>query len=93
MDTILKKSENVIFRKIEDEYILVPMVATVADVESIFTLSETGAAVWEKIDGAKKLSDIITDVKAEYESDDKQIEGDIMAFVSEMVEAKLIEIS
>jgi hypothetical protein len=93
MDTILKKSENVIFRKIEDEYILVPMVATVADVESIFTLNETGAAVWEKIDGAKKLSDIITDVKAEYESDDKQIEGDIMAFVSEMVEAKLIEIS
>jgi hypothetical protein len=93
MDTILKKSENVIFRKIEDEYILVPMFASAADVESIFTLNETGAAVWEKIDGAKKLSDIIADVKAEYESVGNQIEGDIMAFVSEMVEAKLIEIS
>lgn len=93
MDSILKKSENVVFRKIQDEYILVPIVASAADVESIFNLNETGTAVWEKIDGAKKLSDIIADIKAEYESEGEQIENDIMAFVNEMVEAKLLEIS
>jgi len=93
MDTVLKKSENVVFRKIEDEYILVPIVATVADVESIFNLNETGAAVWERIDGTKKLSDIIEDIKAEYESEGTEVENDVMAFVSGMVEAKLIEIS
>jgi hypothetical protein len=91
MDTILKKSENVVFRKIQDEYILVPMVASAADVESIFNLNETGAALWESIDGIKKLSDMITDIKAEYESEGGQIENDVMAFVNEMMEAKLIE--
>lgn len=91
MVTILKKSENVVFRKIQNEYILVPIVASAADVESIFNLNETGAAVWERIDGVKKLSDIITDIKAEYEGEGKQIDNDVMAFVNEMIEAELIE--
>jgi hypothetical protein len=51
MNLILKKSENTVFRKIGDEYILVPIAASVADVESIFNLNETGAAIWDKIDG------------------------------------------
>jgi len=92
MKTILKKNENVVFRKIQDEYILVPIVASAADVESIFNLNETGAAVWERIDGIRALSDIIEDIKSEYESKDKKIEDDVMAFVNEMIDAKLIEI-
>ena len=92
MDTIVKKSENIVFRKIQDEYILVPIVASAADVESIFNLNETGAAVWERIDGIKKLSEIIEDIKSEYESEDKKLEDDVMAFVNEMIDAKLIEI-
>lgn len=93
MGTVLRKSQNVVFRKIENEFILVPILASAADVESIFNLNETGAAVWERIDGTKKLSDIIEDIKAEYESEGSRIEDDVMAFVNEMVEAKLIEIS
>jgi hypothetical protein len=93
MTTVLKKSENIVFRKIENEYILVPIVASAADVESIFNLNETGAAVWERIDGTKTLSDLIEDVKAEYESEGTQIENDVMVFVSGMVDAKLIEIA
>jgi hypothetical protein len=92
MDTIFKKSENVVFRKIQDEYILVPIVASAADVESIFNLNETGAAVWERIDGIKKLSDIIEDIKTEYESEGKDIDDDVTAFVNELIEAKLVKI-
>ena len=90
MDTILKKSENVVFRKIQDEYILVPIVASAADVESIFILNETGAAVWEMIDGVRKLSDIVGNIKSEYESEGEQTERDIMAFVDDMMEARVV---
>jgi hypothetical protein len=92
LDSIPVKSENVVFRKIENEYILVPIVASAADVDSIFNLNETGAVVWERIDGIKKLSDIVEDIKAEYESEGKKIEDDVMAFVNEMIDAKLIEV-
>lgn len=90
LDSALRKSENVVFRKIEDEYILVPMVASAADVESIFNLNETGAAVWEKVDGKKTLKNIIHELQAEYE-DEGHLEDEAIAFVNEMMEAKLIE--
>jgi coenzyme PQQ biosynthesis protein PqqD len=91
IDTVIKKSENIVFRKIEDEYILVPIVSSAADVESIFNLNETGAAVWERIDGKKSIKDIIEEIKAEYENEGNQIENDVISFVREMTEAKLIE--
>ena len=92
LDSVPVKSENVVSRKIENEYILVPIVASAADVESIFNLNDTGAAVWERIDGTKRLSDIIEDIKSEYESDGNLIESDVMAFINEMMEAKLIRV-
>jgi hypothetical protein len=91
MDTVIKKSGNVVFRKIEDEYILVPIVASAADVESIYNLNETGATIWDKIDGKKSLSKIIEEMKAEYD-DEGQLENNVLSFVNEMVESKLIEI-
>jgi hypothetical protein len=91
MDTVIKKSENIVFRKIEDEYILVPIVASAADVESIFNLNETGAAIWDKIDGKKKLGEIVGEMRAEYEDEGRQLERDAIEFISEMMEAKLVE--
>lgn len=92
MNSIIKKSENIVFRKIGDEYVLVPLSESVADVESIFTLNETGAAVWEKIDGRKNLRDIIAEMQAEYEAENLLIEKDVTAFVNEMITAKLLEV-
>ncbi len=91
MDSVFKKSENVVFRKIGDEYVLVPLFASVADVESIFNLNETGAAVWEKIDGRKNIRDIVAEMQTEYEAENLLIEKDVIAFVNEMITAKLLE--
>jgi len=92
MNSILKKSENAVFRKIGDEYILVPIAASVADVESIFNLNETGAAIWSKIDGKKNLREIIREIQEEYEAEGQQLEMDVVEFVNEMMGAKLIEV-
>ena len=91
MDAILKKIENIVFRKIGDEYILVPIAASVADVESIFNLNETGAAIWDRIDGKKSLKEIVAQIQGEYEAEGQQVEMDVVEFVNEMMEAKLIE--
>ena len=91
MNFIFKKSENAVFRKIGDEYILVPIAASVADVESIFNLNETGAAIWDKIDGKKNLKEIIKEIEEEFEAEGQQLEMDVLEFVNELIEAKLIE--
>ena len=90
MDSIFRKSANVVFRKIGGEHILVPLSASVADISSIFYLNETGAFIWEKIDGGKRLGDIVGDLQAEY-ADEARHEGDVISFVADLIEAKLIE--
>jgi hypothetical protein len=90
VDSVPKRSENVVFRKVAGEYILIPLVASAADVESIFNLNETGAAVWDKVDGAKSIKDIVAELRAEYEAKGDQLEKDIIALIDEMTEAKLI---
>lgn len=90
MEVVPRKSVNVIFKKIENTYILEPMVASAADIESIFNLNETGAVIWEKIDGTKRLRDIIQELQTEYE-DEGQLESEAILFVNEMIEAKLLE--
>ncbi|TAN40258.1 MAG: PqqD family protein [Nitrospirae bacterium] len=90
-DSILRKNEKVVFRKLGGEYVLVPLSSSVADVEAIFNLNETGAFVWERIDGRRRLGEILEEMKAEYE-DDGRLEADAIAFVAEMLEAKLLEV-
>lgn len=90
MDSILKKSENIVFRKIGDESILVPIASSVADLNSIFNLNETGAFIWDKIDDTRTLGDIIEQMKTEYEANDSLVD-DAVAFVSELLEAKLLQ--
>jgi coenzyme PQQ biosynthesis protein PqqD len=92
MNTVFKKSENVVFRKIEDEYILVPMVASAADVESIFNLNETGAEVWERIDGKRTLQGIIDDLSREYDAEAEKIKTEVLEFINDIKDAGIIEV-
>lgn len=89
-DTIPRRSENVVFRKVAGEYILVPLAGSVADVESIFNLNETGAAVWEKVDGRKSIKNIVAELQSEYEAPGDQLESEVISFLEEMADAKLI---
>ncbi len=89
-DTVPKRSDNVVFRKVAGEYILVPLAGSIADVESIFNLNETGAAIWDKVDGRKSIRDIVAEIRAEYEAEGDQLERDVISLLDEMADAKLI---
>jgi hypothetical protein len=55
---VYTKSDSIVFRKIGDEFILVPIRHNVGDLDSIFTLNETAARIWELIDGKRTLREI-----------------------------------
>lgn len=93
MDSVPKKSGNVVFRKIEDEYVLVPMAASSDEVESIFNLNETGALIWEKIDGTRRLREIVDELADEFEEGERDLGEDVLSFVSDLLEAGLLEVS
>lgn len=84
------KSDTMIFRKIEDEYILVPMLASAAEVQHIFNLDPVGAAVWELIDGRRSVGEIVAALAGEFEAEPGVIEAEVVEFLNELAAEKIV---
>ena len=79
-----QRNENFIFRRIEDETILVPIKDNVGDMGSIYNLNEVGALVWELLDGQKTLGHIRDAVVAQFEVSTQEAQADIFEFISQL---------
>jgi hypothetical protein len=90
LDKIYKKSELIVSRKIADEYILVPIRNNVGDLESIYTLNEVGARIWELVDGKTKIGDIKERLVEEHDVTPEEAEKDILEYMQQLEEIKAI---
>jgi hypothetical protein len=79
-----QRNENFVFRRIEDETILVPIKDNVGDMGSIYNLNEVGALVWELLDGQKTLRDIRDTVVAQFEVSTQEAQADLGEFINQL---------
>ena len=86
LNKIVKKNVNVVTKEVGDECIIVPLSDNIADMDSVFTLNDTGAFFWSLIDGSKTVDQIIDAVVEEYEVDRNTVARDFSAFIEEMKE-------
>ena len=77
-------SQSVVTRKTGNEYVLVPIANNIADMNSVYTLNETGAFIWEHINGKNNLEEIIGELTTEYEIDFETASKDVFSFVDNM---------
>jgi len=91
LKSIPSHSPSVVTRKTGNEYVLVPVTDNIADMDSVFTLNETGAFIWEQIDGKKSLESIIDILISEYEIDALTAEADLLSFINKMDEYLIIK--
>jgi hypothetical protein len=90
MAEVYSKSPDVVFRKIADEFILVPVRHKVADLKSVYTLNETAAFIWERIDGKNSVSQIRDAIMREFEIDPGCAEGDTKNMLSQLEALSLV---
>jgi len=91
LDSVYVPSEDIVAREIEGEIIIVPLVAGIADMEDeLFTLNETGKAIWEKLDGRRSLSQVIAELDAEYQAEPGEIDKDVLGLVEELARRRMI---
>jgi len=90
LDAVFAKNDQVVSRKIVDELILVPMRKDVADTETLYTLNEVGARVYELIDGKRPLQEIMDTIVNEFEVAKQQAESDVTEFVAQLLEIESI---
>ena len=84
-------SSSIVTRKTGNEYILVPVTDNIADMDSVYTLNETGAFIWEQIDGKRNLGDITKLLTDEYDIDDVSAKNDIAEFIEKMKKFLIIQ--
>jgi hypothetical protein len=84
LKTILSQSTTVVTRKTGNEYVLVPITNNIADMNSVYTLNETGAFIWEHIDGKRNVEEIINSLIAEYDIDKQNARSDVFTFIENM---------
>lgn len=91
LSTVCAPSEDVVAREIEGEMIIIPVVAGIGDKDDeLYTLSETGQAVWQKLDGQRTLRDVAALLAAEFEGPADEIEEHVLGFASELARRGLL---
>jgi len=88
-----RRSDSVVFRKINTEAILVPIRGDVADLENIYTLNEAGQFIWHILDGKRTVKDVCEAIITEFEVTAEQSRTDVLEFLGEMVSVKLVEVA
>ncbi len=93
LDTVCVISENVVAREIEGDMIIVPLVAGIGDADDeLYTLNETGKAIWQKIDGELTLGQVVRVLTEEFSSPEGEIEKDVLGFATEMVKRGILAV-
>ncbi|MGH7182041.1 MAG: PqqD family protein [Nitrospiraceae bacterium] len=89
--TIYSKHPDYVQRDVAGECILVPIRRTLAEANSIYVLNETGAALWNRIDGRRMAQDIATDFCGEYEVEPDQLAKDFASLLDDLLSIRAIE--
>jgi len=91
VDAIYVPSEDVVAREIEGELIIVPLVAGIGDLEDeLYTLNETGKAIWDRLDGVTSLRALAAALAEEYEASPGEIEEDVCGLVEELLRRRML---
>ena len=78
------KDDSIVSRRIGSEFLLVPIRKTKGEVDSIFSLNEVAARVWELIDGTKFIRDISAVIAGEYDVDPDRARKDVIELVTQL---------
>lgn len=84
-------SQEIVSREIEGEMIIVPLTGGIGDMEDeLYTLNETGKAIWDLLDGKNTLKDISEKLSSEFEAGVEEIQRDIIGLMRELIKRRMI---
>jgi len=93
LNSICTPSEDIVAREIEGELIIIPLTAGIGDMEDeLYTLNETGKAIWGRLDGKTTLGQIAAAMADEYEAPAADIERDVLGLLEELLRRNIVVI-
>ena len=80
------KSENVVERRVRGSCILVPLAGEGARIDSLYTLNEMGAWIWERAAAGTPEERIAAGVVEEFDVDADTARGDVGRLLAQLVQ-------
>uniref|UniRef100_UPI004055E593 PqqD family protein n=1 Tax=Candidatus Electronema sp. TaxID=2698783 RepID=UPI004055E593 len=87
---VFRHADNIVTRKVMDETLLVPISGDLASMDNLYTLNETGAFIWQMLDGSRSVAEIAALMAERYDAPAAEIEADVQETVGSLLEAKLL---
>ncbi len=90
-ESVCSPSDDVVSREIEGELIIVPIAAGIGDEDDeLYTLNETGRAIWERLDGTRTLREVAGELANVYEAPLDEIARDVLGLAEELAKRKIL---
>jgi hypothetical protein len=90
-DAVYTRHADVLLRVVAGENILVPIRGNLASLQAIFMVNRVGAFVWEALDGARTLDEILAGLLDRFEVSEGEARADLTEFLGKLVESGLVD--
>lgn len=93
LSAVYRQDPSIVSRNIAGEMILVPIRHNVGDLESIYTLNETAARIWELLDGEHTLGAVRDTVVVEFEVETGEAEADMLDLIAQLESVGAVQVA
>ena len=84
VQSIQNLQSRFVSREVGNELILVPLTNNVAQMNSMFTLNETGKFIWENLAKTSNINELVAIMTCEFDIDPETARIDIQAFLKKL---------
>ncbi len=84
------KTKTFIKRDIAGETMLIPSGKTAEEINGMITLQGIGGFIWDHIEEAESLEDLLDMITEEYDVDRREAGGDALVFIMQLLQAGMI---
>ena len=90
-DVVYAVSPDVVAREVHGEFLIIPITSGIGDLEDeIFTLNETGQAIWNRLDGKQSLRDLAAGLGEVFDGSPDEIGKDVAGLTGELLKKRMI---
>lgn len=91
LDRVYTPSKDIVARDVMGELIIVPLASGIGNMEDeIYTLNDTGRAIWDRLDGRATLKDIVKALAREFDAPPGEIERDVQGLIGELFQRRMV---
>lgn len=73
--------DNFIFKEVQGEYMIVPLLNGNVNMSKVYNLNETGGFIVKKLKEKDDINYVLAEMKKEYDAEEAVLKEDILAFI------------